>query len=449
MQDIQVVLCTGSVSQIYLDSNGSYFRVSTTTTLRKDSYKTASSTLAHIQVRIILSIISTGRSSLLSIFSDVNMGTGISVLLGNLLLGCLTLALVYVSHQCVTTSITRRKIIQKYGCEQPYVLPRKDPFLGLDLIREAIHAAKTKTSIARQLAQHAQYGHTFSSRFLMTPVIHTTEPENIMTMLTTKFDDYGVGSRRKGAFAPLLGKSIFQVDGLQWKHSRGLLRGCFSKAQTENLPKFEVHVNNLISAIPRDGSTVDLGELFPRLTADVTTDYMFGKSIMSLKNPSSLRNDFLEAMHDSQTGCEERWLMGSFAKVVPQRAFYKSVKRVHDFMDRHINEAQLLYKLSTPNSRQDDGYRECYAFLHELEKVSDDKQFLRDALLTFFFAGVDAAAALLTNLFFILAKRPDIWQGLRHEAEALHGEKPDMGQLRSLGYHQSCLKECKPGSILQ
>lgn len=364
----------------------------------------------------------------------------------HVLLACVTLALARLLYQHITTSITRRETIEKHGCKKPRALPRKDPFFGLDLVFDAIYAVKAKTSIARQVAQYTQYGNTFSSRFLMTPVINTIEPENITTMLTTQFDDYGVGSRRKEAFAPLLGESIFLVDGTRWKHSRGLLRPCFSRVEVENLPRFDLHVSNLINAIPRDGTVVDLGELFPRLTADVTTDYMFVKSIMSLRDPSSLRNDFVEAMHESQTGCEERWLMGPFAKVVPQRSFYRSVKKVHEFMDHHIEEAQKLHKSATPNSRPEEGHQEPCLLLHELEKVSDDKQFLRDELLTFFFAGVDASAALLTNLLFVLAKRPDVWQGLRLEAESLQGEKPTIGQLRPLNYHQSCIKECKSGS---
>lgn len=374
------------------------------------------------------------------------MNTGISVYLSYVVLACLSLALAHFLYQHITIFITRRDAIRRHGCQQPRALAQKDPLFGIDVVLDAINAARTKTSIARQVALYAQYGNTFSSRFFMTPVINTIDPENITTMLTTHFDDYGVGSRRKEAFAPLLGESIFLVDGTHWKHSRGLLRPCFSKAAVENLPKFDLHVSNLINAIPKDGTMVDLGELFPRLTADVTTDYMFVKSIMSLRDPSSLQNDFVEAMHDSQTGCEERWLMGPFAKVVPQRSFYKSVGKVHEFMDRHIEEARKLHKSATSNPRQDEGYQEPFLFLHELEKVSDDKLFLRHELLTFFFAGVDAAAALLTNLFFVLAKRPDVWDGLRHEAESLLGEKPSIGQLKSLNYHQFCLKECESGS---
>ena len=376
----------------------------------------------------------------------MNKSTRIFEYLSHILLGCLTLVLARLWYQHITTSISRRNFIQEYGCKQPPALPRKDPLLGLDLVRDAINAAKSKTSIARQISLYAQYGNTFSSRFLMTPVINTIEPENIATVLTRNFDDYGVGPRRKEAFAPLLGKSTFQVDGSEWQHARGLVRICFSKVDLENLPKIDVHVEDLVGAIPRDGSVVDLGDLFPRLAADVTTDYMFGKSLMSLRDPSSSRSSFIEPIHESQAGCEERWLMGPLASVIPQRAFYQNVEKVHGFMERLIDEAPRLRQPSALNCEPREEHQKPSSFLDELEHIIDDKKLLRDELLTLFFAGVDTAAALLTNLFFVLAKRPDIWHELRHEAEPLQGEKPTIGQLRSLKYHQSCLKECKPGS---
>lgn len=174
---------------------------------------------------------------------------------------------------------------------------------------------------------------------------------------------------------------------------------------------------------------------------------MFTKSILSLKSSSSLGDDFVAAMHESQNGCELRWLMGPFAKVVPQRSFYRSVQRVHEFMDRRIYEAQQSRKLLTPKPDPGMEQQDRRLFLHALERVTNNQNLLRDELLTFFLAGVDTTAALLTNLFFVLAKRPDIWRRLRHEVNPLHGKTPTIEELRSLKYHQFSLKECKLDSF--
>ena len=82
-------------------------------------------------------------------------------------------------------------------------------------------------------------------------------------------------------------------------------------------------------------------------------------------------------------------------------------------------------------------------FLDELCNLTNDEQFLRDNILTIFSATFDPVSILLTNLFFVLAKRPDVWELLRGEVGSLDGGKPDMSQLRAMKYHQFCLKECE------
>ena len=44
-------------------------------------------------------------------------------------------------------------------------------------------------------------------------------------------------------------------------------------------------MDNLINNIPKGGGVVDLQPLFFRLTLDVTTAFLFGESVQSLKAP--------------------------------------------------------------------------------------------------------------------------------------------------------------------
>lgn len=113
-------------------------------------------------------------------------------------------------------------------------------------------------------------------------VIHTAEPEIVKTVLSTKFDDFALSQRRINAVAPLLGKGIFASNGAAWERSRAMIRPSFTRSQVADLDSLETHIENLISAIPRDGSTVDLQPLFFSLTMDSATDFLFGRSTKSL-----------------------------------------------------------------------------------------------------------------------------------------------------------------------
>jgi hypothetical protein len=109
-------------------------------------------------------------------------------------------------------------------------------------------------------------------------VIETAEPEIVKTILATKFDDFALSDRRIDAMVPSLGHGIFASNGAAWERSRALIRPNFTRSQVADLDTFETHIQHFISAIPRDGSTVDLQPLFFSLTMDSATEFLFGRS---------------------------------------------------------------------------------------------------------------------------------------------------------------------------
>ena len=359
----------------------------------------------------------------------------------SLLLGGVILAALYLLTVRLITHRAQQETMKQCGCKAPTKFPLKDPFFGIDVIYDALRAARTKTYLDHKRGHYERYGNTFSSKLSTLPVISTIEPHNIKTVLSAAFKDYVVGAPRRNAFLPVLGNSIFLADGAQWEHSRALLRPSFAKSQVSDLSVLERHVEDLIEAIPRDGSIVDLGDLFLHYTADVTTDFMFGESILSLRNPESSESNLMRAFRDAQRGAERRFRLGSFAKFVPQPTFYRAVKQVHAYVDAHIDKAIKKYALpkqSLDDSGQED---ERYVFLHELLKLTGDGQTLRNELTGIFFAGRDTTSALLSNLFFVLARNPQIWQRLRDEVLELEGRKPSLDELKTMKYLGYCLNE--------
>jgi cytochrome P450 len=56
-------------------------------------------------------------------------------------------------------------------------------------------------------------------------------------------------------------------------------------------------------------------------------------------------------------------------------------------------------------------------------------------------AGRDTTASILGNLWFVLARRPDVWAKLKEEANQLNGEKPTYDQLNTMNYLRYCIDE--------
>ena len=85
-----------------------------------------------------------------------------------------------------------------------------------------------------------------------------------------------------------------------------------------------------------------------------------------------------------------------------------------------------------------------YVFLHELVSQTTDKIKIRSELLNILLAGRDTTSSLLSNVWFELANRPDIWSRLQREVvEVLpdDGEFPTYENLKDMKYLRAVLNE--------
>lgn len=118
---------------------------------------------------------------------------------------------------------------------------------------------------------------------------------------------------------------------------------------------------------------------------------------------------------------------------------------MHAFADSLIHEA-IVRQASVGEQKSADSEtaskNERYVFLHELLKQTQDPERIRSELLNILFAGRDTTAGLLSNLWFELARRPDIWAKLRAEVDELHGQRPDYAQIKGMKYVRWVLNEC-------
>ena len=147
---------------------------------------------------------------------------------------------------------------------------------------------------------------------------------------------------------------------------------------------------------------------------------------------------FLENTREIEDGFSMRFRRGRLAKLFPQRKFYRKIKEIHAFIDQYV-ESILAYRRSLQGNlaAEDDAEnkgQERYMLLHELGKLTDDRYILRGELLTVFSAGRDTTAVLLSNIFYMLTRRTDIWQKLRTEISDFKGEKPSFEQLNRMEY---------------
>jgi hypothetical protein len=361
--------------------------------------------------------------------------------------------LAYVLFTRITLYLNRRAFKKQNGCQEcPYVY-HKDPLLGIDVVRTNLRNSKTHTILENTQSRFKSLGtNTFHSRIVAMPLIQTIEPENIKTILSLKFKDYSLGARGK-AFAPLLGHGIFNADGERWANSRHLLRPNFARDQVGDLEAFERHFKLMLKHVPKDGSTVDLQELFFRLTIDSATEFLFNHSTNSLRTMGQDEDDnedviFSKAFNVAQADILKRLRLDFMYKLTDQKKGKEAIDVCKEYVDRWVDGA-VRRRAEQDSEKATGGEKEeeRYVFIHELVKQTNDKTRIRDELMNVLLAGRDTTASLLSNMFFEIAKRPDIWQKLREEVAMLNGRLPTYEELRNFRYLKWCLNECKSRNI--
>ncbi|KAF7594136.1 hypothetical protein BBP40_009985 [Aspergillus hancockii] len=274
-----------------------------------------------------------------------------------------------------------------YRCKPPRQEPHKDPLLGLDCLRAFLDAVRENCALEFLSSRYQRHGNTFQSSILFSNSIHTIEPENVKTILATKFKQFDLGDDRRGAFHPLLGDGIFTADGSRWEHSRALLRPSFARSQ------------------------IAATDLYERHTLDTATEFLFGESVESLSPGSSAASsNFAYHFNTAQDGLSFRMTIGPFKRLHFSPKFQESVREARGFVHGFVSKA-LAYRTELAAGKQPTDSVEPhprYVFLQELAKKTNDTNELTDQLLNILLAGRDTTASLLSMVFFTLSRRPDM-----------------------------------------
>lgn len=217
-----------------------------------------------------------------------------------------------------------------------------------------------------------------------------------------------------------------------------MLRPSFVRSQVGDVATFEKHVSKLIATI-NPKQEVDLSELFFRLTIDSATEFLFGESTDSLSKNTN--DGFAESFTLSQDYIANLSRWGSWAKLFPaNKRFQKDKDFVHNFVDYYVSKglAKRNELLAEKDKAENNGR---YVFIDELVRQTTDPIRIRSELLNILLAGRDTTASLLSNTWFMLGKRPDMWAKLQAEVAQLNGAQPSFEQLKELKYLKALLNE--------
>jgi len=294
------------------------------------------------------------------------------------------------------------ELVSRHHCKDPVRLYYKWP-LALDLLVEAFKADQAGAILGFFLSIVERTGPTFEQILLGSRGIDTADPKNLEAVLSTQFEEFGLGARSDN-FRALLGHGIFTQDGAPWRSSRDLLKPQFMETRSKAFADIQEEVERFvlkIKALPT--GVVDLQPQFFRLTLDTTMAVLFGRSLGNSRVRG--RGDeiaFAKAFDHAQHQLARRGRLGDLYWLIDGKDFRQSCKTVHSFVDNIVAEALDETQLGALG----EGSTERYVFLKALISKTRDPIALRDQLVNVLLAGRDTTACLLSWTLYVQHRQP-------------------------------------------
>ncbi|KAL9093543.1 MAG: hypothetical protein Q9165_003938 [Trypethelium subeluteriae] len=357
----------------------------------------------------------------------------------------------YLVYGAISDRLKARQIRQLgyEAPERPHYLP-----WGIDVMWDGIqHLRKQQNLELWQKIFHTwgnkKNPYTVQTKVAGLRILFTSDPENIKAVLATQFNDFGKGEQFQREWDDFLGHSIFTTDDKQWAWSRQLLRPLFIKDRISDLHCFERHTRALLAALPSSTSTspspssktppptIDIADLFFRMTLDAATDFLFGTSVNSLAEPAQEFAHAFSAVQHTQSLIARA---GPFNALVPRRAFRRQLAKLNVFVNQFIERALRLSPAELERrSKSDEGY----TFLHALASQTRERVVIRDQLVATLLAGRDTTACTLSWCVYELSRHPRALEKLRREIVERVGSsrEPTYEDLKEMKYLKHVLDE--------
>ena len=216
-----------------------------------------------------------------------------------------------------------------------------------------------------------------------------------------------------------------------------MLRPQFARQQYQDLDIFREHVDDLIASMSTSKRHVDLQPLFFRFTLDTTSVFLFGESTYSLRaNQAAEDIKFARAFDIAQDYVVQRYRYLDLYWLIGGRRFRDACASVHTFIENIIDRRQAGRDKNSDSQGR-------YVFIDAIAEDSRDRKALRDQLVNILLAGRDTTACLLSWVFYLLPRHPQVMAQLRDEIRSVAGDNEDLKRedIKKMTYLANVLKE--------
>ncbi|XP_042442219.1 cytokinin hydroxylase-like isoform X1 [Zingiber officinale] len=274
------------------------------------------------------------------------------------------------------------------------------------------------------------YGKKFIYWYGSEPRLCLTDTDMIKELLSSKYVQLTGKSwlQRQGS-KNLIGDGLLMANGSNWFHQRHVVAPAFMADKLKSHVGYMVEctrqmIKSLVEDVGSGQSEVEIGAYMTRLTGDIISRTGFDSSYEKGKKIFQL----LERLQ-SLTAQSSRYLWIPGSRYFPSK-YRREIKQLKEQVDRVLMEIIDCRKEAAEFGRSSASGRGLLEMLlDEVQKKRDDGlsyslKLVMDECKTFFFAGHETSALLLTWTIMLLATNPSWQEKARSEVAEVCGRRP-------------------------
>ncbi|KAK7316196.1 hypothetical protein VNO77_35018 [Canavalia gladiata] len=350
------------------------------------------------------------------------------------------------------TPIRIKRVMEKQGVRGP-----KPRFLTGNILDMASLVSRAVSQdmktinhdiVARLLPHFVAWSNQYGKRFLywngIEPRLCLTDTGLIMEFLSKYNNISGKSWQQQQGSKHFIGRGLLMANGEDWCHQRHIVAPAFNGERLKSYAGHMVEctmemIQSLQKVLECGQSEVEIGECLTELTADIISRTEFGTNFEEGKQIFHLLTKLQGSVSQAS---RHLWFPGS-------RFFPSTYNREIKCMKKEV-ERLLMEIIQSRKDGVEMGRSSSYGndllgiLLNEIKKEggSLNLQQVMDECKTFFFAGHETTALLLTWTIMLLSSNPSWQDKVRAEIkEVFNGETPSVDQLSKLTLLQMVIKE--------
>lgn len=306
---------------------------------------------------------------------------------------------------------------------------------GLPILGNAL-SLSTENGISVEFLQKAQRerGNVVHVTALNRSFYLVSDPELVRQVMLEQVSDFvklEEVSHEPTGLARFLGRGILTAGYEEWKPQRKLMQPLMQHKHIAEYANTMSEMCNKLLSLWQDGEQRDIQRDMTQVTMWIIAETMFGISVEQTEQLEETVKAAQAIVIADITSPLPSWMTSRARKSVKINAVLNDVfdqlitdRRVNGSSDRHDLLSVLM------QTRDEDG-----------QPMSD--QFLRDNILTMFFAGHETTANTLTWAFYYLSQHPAILAELQREVDSVLSSDrlPTADDLSRLPYTMMVIKE--------